>query len=130
MTHKPSPNGRNRNGTAPEGKMDPSGPRLLRDDPRPLTPQERDWQGRFRAGNRGGPGNPYAKQVGHLRAAMMEAVSPDDLRAVVGKLIELAKGGNVPAIREVLDRTLGKPVEADLIERLEALESSLGKGET
>ncbi len=82
----------------------------------------RDASGRFARGNAGGPGNPYAKQVGSLRSAMIEAVTPSDLKAVTRKLIVLAKSGNVPAIREILDRTLGKPVQADLIERIEELE--------
>ena len=81
------------------------------------------WARRFACGNIGGPGNPHAKQVGALRAALLAAVSTDDLTAIVGKLVELAKGGDVRAIREVLDRTLGRPVEADLLERLEHLET-------
>lgn len=83
---------------------------------------QRDASGRFARGNAGGPGNPYAKQVGALRSAMIGAVTPDDLAAVMAKLVTLAKAGSVPAIREVLDRTLGKPVQADLIERIEELE--------
>lgn len=95
MTRQPSPNG-------PVGR--------------------RDASGRFAPGNAGGPGNPYAKQVGALRSAMIGAVRPEDLAAVTAKLVTLAKAGNIPAIREVLDRTLGKPVQADLIERIEELE--------
>jgi len=64
--------------------------------------------GRFAAGNPGGPGNPHARRVATLRALLFEAVTDDDLRAVVGKLIEQAKGGDLAAIREPLDRTLGK----------------------
>ncbi|HRQ74280.1 MAG TPA: hypothetical protein PLU35_14755 [Phycisphaerales bacterium] len=86
-------------------------------------PNGRDGRGRFAAGNPGGPGNPYAKRVGELRAALVEAVSAEDVRAIVGKLVEEAKAGDVRAIRELLDRTLGRPVEADLIERIEALEA-------
>lgn len=87
------------------------------------SPNGRDGLGRFATGNPGGPGNPHAKRVGELRSALMAAVRPGDVTAIVGKLVELAKAGDVRAIREVLDRTLGRPVEADLIERLEALES-------
>jgi len=85
----------------------------------------RDVAGRFQAGNPGGPGNPYAKQVGRLRSAMLDAVSEEDMRAVVAKLVELAKDGSVPAAKEVLERTLGRPTEADLIDRLEQLETLL-----
>jgi hypothetical protein len=99
----PSPNGSNRSGRAPGG--------------------------RFAPGNSGGPGNPHAAAVGRLRAAMLAAVSPEDVAAIVRQLVELAKGGSVPAIREVLDRTVGKPVEVDLIERLECLEALMERRE-
>ena len=36
-----------------------------------------------------------------------------------------AEQGNVAAARELLDRTLGKPVEIDLIARIEELEKLL-----
>ena len=85
----------------------------------------RDERGRFAPGNVGGPGNPHAKQTGKLRSAMLKAVTEKDMRAVVMKLVELAKSGNVPAAKEVLDRCLGRPVEADLSERLEQVEELL-----
>ena len=58
---------------------------------------------------------------------MLAAVSDKEMKAVVKKLVELAKSGNVPAAREVLDRCLGRPVEADLLERLEELEELLSQ---
>ena len=87
----------------------------------------RGTDGRFQPGNTGGPGNPYARQVAALRAAIMEAATPEALREVVRKLVEKAQEGHLPAIRELLDRTLGKPVEADLIVRLEQLEQTLAR---
>ncbi len=48
---------------------------------------------------------------------IIEAVTEDDLRAVVVALIEKAKGGDVMAARELLDRLVGKapsPVLLDL----------------
>ncbi len=93
----------------------------------PLTPigDGRDGTGRFLPGNRGGPGNPHARQVAALRSALLATVTASDLREMTTKLIALAKSGNVMAIKEVYDRTLGKPVEADLIERIEAMEDSV-----
>ena len=85
----------------------------------------RDERGRFAPGNVGGPGNPHAKQTGKLRSAMLKAVTEKDMRDVVMKLVEMAKSGNVPAAKEVLDRCLGRPVEADLIERLDQVEELL-----
>ena len=85
----------------------------------------RDPTGRFLPGNPGGPGNPYARRVAALRGAMLEAVTEEDMGAILAKLVELAKAGNVPAAKEVLDRCLGRTLEADLLERLEQLEEAL-----
>ncbi len=109
MIHRPSPNGPDVPDVAPGS-------------------DGRDQRGRFAPGNTGGPGNPHAAQVAKLRAALLEAVTPEDLRAVVGSLVNAAKGGSVPAARELLERLLGKPVELDLLARLEALEALAGNG--
>ncbi len=94
-------------------------------------PDGRDALGRFSTGNPGGPGNPFAPQVARLRGALLRAVAEEDVQAVVAKLVELAKDGNVPAAREVLDRALGRSGEsADLLERLERLEQLLDAAET
>ena len=69
----------------------------------------RDTRGRFVEGNPGGPGNPYARQVARLRSLIREAVSEDDLRAIVATLVDKAKKGNLPAIREVFNRLIGTP---------------------
>jgi len=74
--------------------------------------------GRFSEGNRAAVGNPHAKRVGELRTALLDAVMPED--------VEAAKGGDVAAARVLFERTLGRPVEADLIERLEVLEQAAG----
>lgn len=85
----------------------------------------RDDRGRFVKGNPGGPGNPLGARVAKLRGALLEAVTPEDVRAVARALVEAAKGGNVQAAREVLQRVLGAPEALDLAERLEALEALL-----
>lgn len=70
--------------------------------------------GRFGIGNSGGPGNPFALQVGKLRMVLLETVTPDDLKAVVVKLVELAKGGDLAAAKIIIDRTCGR----SFVERL------------
>jgi hypothetical protein len=55
---------------------------------------------------------------------MLAAVTPDDVADLVRTLLGLAKGGNVAAIREVLDRVLGKSESIDLLVRVEALEDT------
>jgi hypothetical protein len=85
--------------------------------------------GRFTKGYAGGPGNPFGKRVAELRSALFDAVTVDDLREIVQTLVTLAKQGDIAAAKEVLERTLGKPTEHDLFERLEALEERLKEPE-
>jgi hypothetical protein len=86
----------------------------------------RDTGGRFAAGNSFAKGNPYGRRVNELRGALFDAVGPEDLREIVRSLVEQAKEGNIPAAREVLDRTLGKADVVDLLERIDRLEELLG----
>jgi len=51
--------------------------------PSPNGGNGRNAAGRFVEGNVGGPGNPHAKEVARLRSAMLNAVTVDDLRAIV-----------------------------------------------
>ncbi len=67
-----------------------------------------DDKGRFATGNKGGPGNPYSKKVNMLRAALLEAVTVKDIKIIAGKLIQKAKKGDLLAIKELLNRTIGK----------------------
>jgi len=91
--------------------------------PSPTGPSGRGRDGRFLPGNRAGKGNPLAAHVQRLRAALLNAVAPTDLKVVARKLLSLAKAGDVTAARELLQRTLGPPVETDMLERIEALEA-------
>jgi len=88
----------------------------------------RDSSGRFVRGNAGGPGNPLAGKLSKLRAALVAAISEDDVREIAETLIGLAKGGDMAATRELFLRTLGRPVESDLLERMERLEALLADG--
>ncbi len=106
---RPSPNGGNGGKTSGTTPTDGAG---------------RGPGGRFAPGNPGGTGNPHAKAVGQLRAAMMASVTPDDVREVVKGLVRAAKVGEPWAVREFLDRLFGKPEAFDLVEKLEALEAA------
>jgi hypothetical protein len=86
----------------------------------------RDDRGRFLPGNPGGPGNPLAVRVSRLRSALLNAVTEDDVKEIVRKLVSLAKDGDTVAARILFDRVLGRPVESDLIARIEELEEQLG----
>ena len=72
----------------------------------------RDAQGRFAAGNTGGPGNPYARETARLRRLIREAVSDEDLREIVRGMVQAAKGGDLAAAKELLNRLVGKPRDA------------------
>jgi len=86
---------------------------------------DRNEKGRFLPGNRAAKGNPYARHVAKLRAALMRAVTPLDVQEIIDSLVRAAKAGDINAARIILERTLGKPLEADIIERLETLESAI-----
>lgn len=85
--------------------------------------------GRFAPGNPGGPGNPYAGKVAKLREAGWKAIKPAEVKAVFRKMLDLALAGEVAAARLLLDRLIGPGVEADLLERLEALENAILGGQ-
>ncbi len=84
----------------------------------------RDPNGRFTRGNPGGPGNPHAGQVSKLRAAIIAAVNEGDIEAIIAQLVSKAREGDLAAAREILDRTIGKATQSDLLERIEALEAA------
>ena len=68
----------------------------------------RDNKGRFAPGNRIGKGNPLGGRVQKLRVMLHEALTDTDFQEICEKLIEMAKGGDLVAIRELFDRLLGK----------------------
>ncbi len=73
--------------------------------------------------------NCKTKNLSQLRSALIEAVTPEDVTAIARKMIEMATAGDIQAIREVLLRVLGRPQEADLIERLEKIEETVKAGQ-
>jgi len=70
------------------------------------TPSATGTNGRFQPGNQAAVGHSSRSQK--LRHVMLEAISEDDLRAVVTKLVALARAGNLGAAKLLLDRTIGK----------------------
>lgn len=94
----------------------------------------RNARGRFTAGNPGGPGNPGAADVGRHRAAFFAALKDDDCVKALGVIRKLMGDGEarpserLAAARELLDRVLGKAVQSDLLERIEALEAKASSG--
>ena len=85
-----------------------------------------DGKGRFAPGNTLGKGNPLAGRAAKIRAVLLNALKPSDAREIAERLILNAKAGDLASIREILDRTIGKPATADLLERIENLENAVG----
>ena len=63
---------------------------------------------------------------GAVSAMILDAVSDDDLKAVVGKLVDQAKAGDAAAIRELLMPLVGKPTEVPDPDRLDENENTIG----
>ncbi len=85
---------------------------------------DRDNRGRFCKNNKGGPGNPFARRTAALRQAMLDAVTAEDLQAIVRQLLQKAKEGDLSAARLVLSYAIGKPdkaVDPDTLDQQEWL---------
>lgn len=99
--------------------------------PQPLTAVgdgDRDpATGKFQRGNHAAVGNPFNRKMQQFRSALMETISVEDVREIVAKLVTLAKGGDLAAIKVLLDRLLGTAAPTDIIERIENLETFLLK---
>jgi hypothetical protein len=85
----------------------------------------RDANGRWARGNPGGPGNPLSKKVQSIRVALVSAVTPEAIRAIVQTLLQQAKDGDVAAAKVVFDRACGPAQALDLDLRLAELENRL-----
>jgi hypothetical protein len=71
----------------------------------------RDARGRLVPGNPGGgrPANPFARQQAQLRQTVLDEVNEADLRAVVRKVLRLAKLGNLAAVELLFKWVIGPP---------------------
>src|SRR4051812_47583774 len=86
----------------------------------PLLDVGRDVNGRFRQGNPGGPGNPFARRVAALRKALLDSVSEQDVRDVAEMLKLKARQGDVAAMKLFLQYCVGKPGPAKDPDRMDA----------
>ena len=79
----------------------------------------RKTNGQFSTGNKFGRGNPHAQKVAQLRSAMIEAVTSEDIQAIMKALVENAKNGDIPSIKILLPYLVGsvpEPANPDEIE--------------
>jgi hypothetical protein len=82
----------------------------------------RDERGRFRKGNPGGPGNPFARKVAALRQALFDSVTMEEMIALNKVIYARALQGDMAAARLIYVYILGKPVPTEDPDRLEEKE--------
>jgi hypothetical protein len=75
--------------------------------------------GRFLSGNKLGRGNPLAGRAAKLRAVLLRALTPSDMKAIADRLVVMAKKGDLAAIKELFDRTIGRAAASDPTERID-----------
>jgi hypothetical protein len=73
----------------------------------------RDANGRFTAGNPGGPGG-ARRRPSDLRRAAEEAITPEHVQAMMRKAMRMALEGNLSAMRFVMERTTGRAPESPM----------------
>ncbi len=78
-----------------------------------MTDAGRDTQGRFAAGNAGGPGG-ARRRSSELRRAAEEAITTEHVAAIMRRATRMALEGNLAAMRFVLERTTGRAAEAPI----------------
>ncbi|MGH9811126.1 MAG: hypothetical protein ACRD9W_28430, partial [Terriglobia bacterium] len=82
----------------------------------------RQTNGTFTAGNQFSRGNPFARKVAAFRAALMEAVTEQDIHDIAGKLRDDAKAGDKAATKLLFQYVIGKPQPAVDPDTLDAQE--------
>src|SRR4051812_16273204 len=92
------------------------------DAPASNDPAGRSGDGKFAKGNKGGPGNPFNRQIAGFRQAGLNAVTAADLEEIVAVLMIKAKSGDLAAIKLLLAYAIGKPgpsVDPDTLDQQE-----------
>jgi hypothetical protein len=79
----------------------------------------RDARGRFIPGNKGGPGNPFARKVAELRKTLVNFVTEDDMKHIAFVLKMKAEAGDIDAMKLLCQYVIGKPTEAVDPDRLD-----------
>jgi hypothetical protein len=81
------------------------------------TPAKRSTKGhaadgKFIAGNPGGPGNPHARHCARMLALLRTCISDEDMIAIIRALVEKAKKHDTSAAKILFSYVIGKPAEA------------------
>ena len=89
-----------------------------------------DARGRFIKGKRGGPGNPFARQLAAFRQVFIDSATLEDMRDIARAVILRAKAGDMAAARIACNYLMGKPAPGPDIDRLNATEWKMMKEQT
>jgi hypothetical protein len=94
-------------------------------DAQPAADAGRTASGQFAPGNKCSLGNPFARRLGALRSAFLNAVTDADVATVARKLAALAALGDVQAAALFLSYAVGKPAAVVNPDRLALEEFAL-----
>jgi hypothetical protein len=72
----------------------------------------RNVNGTFQKGHHFGGGNLFAKQQARVKQFLYDCVSDNDLIDMIGKQVELAKGGDKASFKILMEHLAGRPVQA------------------
>ena len=75
---------------------------------------DRDRRGRFAKGNKLGGANTLAGRAAQIRAILLKRMTDEKAGKLADRLIKMATGGNLAAIKELFDRTMGKAAQHEL----------------
>ena len=94
------------------------GKKRKKSEPRAVGDLGRGKNGQFAEGNRLSVGNKSNtnEKARELKKALFEAVSIEDMKDIAANLVEKAKGGDTPSIKELFDRLLGRPLQTHEID--------------
>ena len=92
---------------------------IVMDTPSPNGSNGRTSSGRFAPGNPGGPGNPHGRRVAQLRAALISAVSDDDIKEIIQTIVAKAKNGELSACKILFEHVIGRALPAPDPDRAE-----------
>ena len=75
----------------------------------------RDDQGRFAAGNPGGPGRPKLSYEQQCSKSLQDVVSQEDWQAIIIRAVQDAKKGDHRSRQWLANYLLGRPRERDVV---------------
>jgi hypothetical protein len=79
----------------------------------------RDAKGRFAKGNKGGPGNPFARKIAMLRQTLVNFVTEEDMKHIAFVLKMKAENGDLQAMKLLFQYVIGKPTDTVDPDRLD-----------